>query len=64
MTIRTIDPEHNWFWRQGYRDGLAGRRGILPDEARRLYQRGDYFRGYDAGDEDRAAKAESESDEE
>jgi hypothetical protein len=51
--MRIIDPEHNWFWIEGYRDGLAGLRAIVPDEARHLFQRSDYFAGYDAGNEAR-----------
>jgi ribosome modulation factor len=51
--VRTIDPEHNWFWQQGYQDGLDGLRAIAPDETRRLFQRSDYFAGYEAGQEDR-----------
>lgn len=49
--MREIDPEHNWFWQQGYKDGLAGARRDPPDEARRLFERSDYSRGYDAGTE-------------
>ena len=60
--MRTIDPEHNWFWQQGYDDGLAGRRADPPDEASRSFQRSDYFAGYYAGDEDRAGKAECEEE--
>jgi hypothetical protein len=48
--MRTIDTEHNWFWKQGYLDGLFA---IAPDEARHLSQRSDYFAGYDAGSGDR-----------
>jgi hypothetical protein len=54
--MRTIDTEHNWFWKEGYYDGLAGQRPIVPDEARHSFQRSDYFAGYDAGQEDRDAK--------
>jgi hypothetical protein len=50
---RTIDPEHNWFWQQGYHDGLAGLRAIIPDETRHTFQRSEYFAGHDAGSEDR-----------
>lgn len=50
--MREIDTEHNWFWREGYKDGLAGERRIVPDEARHPFQRSDYFAGYDAGSED------------
>lgn len=28
--MRTIDPEHNWFWQQGYADGFEGLRAIAP----------------------------------
>ncbi len=60
--MRTIDAEHNWFWQQGYHDGLDGLRAIAPDETRHSFQRSDYFVGYDAGQEDRAAKDEMEID--
>lgn len=53
--MRTIDPEHNWFWQEGYRDGFAGERADAPDEARRLSEHSDYHAGYEAGTEDRAA---------
>ena len=56
--MRTIDPEHNWFWQEGYRDGFAGERADAPDEARRLSERSDYHAGYEAGAEDRAAAGE------
>ena len=56
--MRTIDTEHNWFWQQGYHDGLDGLRAIAPDETRYSFQRSDYFAGYDAGSEDRASRAE------
>ena len=56
--------EPNWFWQQGYRDGFAGRSASVPDKWHRLWDRNDYYAGYDAGDEERAAKAEAESDEE
>jgi ribosome modulation factor len=52
--MRTIDTEHNWFWQQGYQDGLNGRFRISPDEARYPHDRSDYFAGYEAGQEDRA----------
>lgn len=55
---RTIDPEHNWFWQQGYHDGLAGVRSIVPDETRYSFQATDYFAGYAAGQEARAAGEE------
>jgi len=58
--MRTIDTEHNWFWQQGYHEGLRGLRAIPPDEARYSFQRSDYFAGYDAGGEDRDAKREQE----
>jgi ribosome modulation factor len=57
--MRTIDTEHNWFWKEGYTDGLTGRRCIVPDETRHPFQRSDYFAGYEAGNEDRAASAEA-----
>jgi hypothetical protein len=53
IVTRTIDPEHNWFWEQGYDDGFNGLRAIAPDETRYSFQRIDYFAGYDAGQEDR-----------
>lgn len=43
----------NWFWQQGYHDGLDGLRAIAPDETRYSFQRSDYFAGYEAGSEDR-----------
>jgi hypothetical protein len=52
--MRTIDTEHNWFWQQGYHDGLDGLRAIAPDETRHAFQRSDYFVGYGAGQEDRS----------
>ena len=55
--MRTIDPEHNWFWQQGYADGFEGSRAIAPDETRHSFQRSDYRAGYDAGQEDREASA-------
>ncbi len=58
--MRTIDPEHNWFWLQGYADGLAGQRWDVPDEARTLYQRSDYYAGYGAGSEDREVEPDHE----
>ncbi len=57
--MRTIDTEHNWFWLQGYSDGFDGLRAITPDETRTLYQRSDYYAGYDAGEEDRDAKQDA-----
>jgi hypothetical protein len=54
--LRTIDPEHNWFWQQGYHDALDGFRAIAPDETRHSFQLSDYFAGYEAGNEDRAGK--------
>jgi hypothetical protein len=56
--MREIDPEHNWFWQLGYDDGVGGLRPILPDEANNSFQRSDYFAGYAAGKEDRAARNE------
>ncbi len=58
--MRTIDPEHNWFWQQGYADGLDGQRAIVPDEAKYSFQRSDYFAGHEAGREVRAAKSDHE----
>ncbi len=55
MTGRTIDPEQNWFFQEGYQDGRDGLRAIAPDEARYLFQRWDYHAGYAAGAEQRAA---------
>lgn len=52
MITRTIDPEHNWFWHEGYRDGFSGDRPIVPDETRHQFQRSDYFAGYEAGADD------------
>ena len=52
--MRTIDIEHNWFWQQGYHDGIDGLRATAPDEVRYSFQRSDYFAGYDAGQNDRA----------
>ncbi len=53
---REIDPEHNWFWQQGYDDALNIMcRAIPPDEARFLAQRSDYFSGYEAGRKERDA---------
>jgi hypothetical protein len=57
--MREIDREHNWFWQQGYHDGLDGQRAIAPDETRHSFQRSDYIAGFDAGSEDRAAKQDS-----
>ncbi len=57
--MRTIDPEHNWFWQQGYSDGFEGQRAIVPDEAKRSFQRSDYFAGHEAGEEDRDAKQQA-----
>ncbi len=53
MAPRTIDPEHNWFWQQGYHDGFDGLRALAPDETRASWQRSDYFDGYKAGCDDR-----------
>jgi hypothetical protein len=58
MSARTIDPEQNWFYQQGLRAGLDGLRKIAPDEARYSFQRSDYYAGYAAGAEQRAAIAE------
>ena len=58
--MRELDTEHNWFWQQGYHDGLDGLRAITPDETRHSFQRSDYFAGHDAGSEDRAAKQEAD----
>lgn len=63
-TTRTIDTEHNWFWQQGYRDGLDGERAIRPDETRHPFQATDYFAGYYAGREARAADEEEGSNHE
>lgn len=52
--MRTIDPATNWFWQQGYHDGIDGLRAVAPDETRFSFQRSDYFAGYAAGQEDRA----------
>jgi hypothetical protein len=56
-TARQIDTEHNWFWLQGYHDGMEGLRAIVPDETRFSFQRSDYFAGYEAGSEDRHASS-------
>ncbi len=61
--MRTVDPEHNWFWQQGYGDGFDGLRAIPPDETRHSFQRSDYFAGHDAGREDREAKQDADADE-
>jgi hypothetical protein len=53
--MRTIDHEHNWFWQEGFKDGLNGLEKVVPDETRSLTQRGDYFTGYEAGADDRHA---------
>jgi hypothetical protein len=60
--MRTIDPEHNWFYKEGYRDGLDDERAIAPIEARHPHQRSDYLAGYEAGREERAARAETETE--
>lgn len=52
--MRSIDHATNWFWQQGYYDGVDGRRAIVPDETRHSFQRSDYFAGYAAGQDDRA----------
>ncbi len=54
MAARTIDPEHNPFWQQGYQDGLEGLLAIAPDEVQCQCQRSDYYTGYRAGAEERA----------
>lgn len=54
--MRTIDPEHNWFWQEGHRDAMFGLRATVPDEARHSFQRSDYFAGYRAGEEDADAR--------
>jgi hypothetical protein len=54
--MRTIDTEHNWFWRQGYRAGLDGQWAMVPDEVRNMRQRSDYFAGHEAGQDDRLAR--------
>ena len=54
MAARQIDPELNWFFQQGRRDGLDGLRAIAPDEVRHSFQRSDYYAGYAAGAEERA----------
>lgn len=59
---RSIDPEHNWFWQQGYRDALDGLRAIAPDETRYSFQRSDYFAGYEAGSEDHGWLGEAKAD--
>ena len=51
-TMQRIGRETNSFWHQGYRDGLDGRKAEIPDEARNMSQRRDYFDGYDAGQGD------------
>ena len=61
MAAREIDPEQNWFFQQGYHDGLGGLRAIAPDEARSLCQRSVYYAGYVAGAEDRVAHGEVEA---
>ena len=63
VAMREIDPEHNWFWQQGYNDGIAGNLPIVPDETRHDFQRSDYFAGYRAAQDDYAARAEDQSDE-
>ncbi len=50
---RTIDPEHNWFWRAGYQDGIDGLLPVVPDETRHQFQRNDYFAGWHAGNDHR-----------
>jgi hypothetical protein len=61
--MRTIDTEHNWFWQQGYLDGVIGLpHAIPPDEARHSFQRSDYFAGYDAGSEDFEARTALEDE--
>jgi len=57
--MRTINTEYNWFWHQGYHDGIDGLRAIVPDETRYSFQRIDYFDGYEAGSEDRSATLEN-----
>jgi hypothetical protein len=63
MAARTIDPEQNWFFQQGFRDGLDGILAVAPDEVRCQCQRSDYYAGYRAGAEERAARGESETEE-
>ncbi len=53
MTGRTIDPEQNWFFQQGRRDGLDGLLAIAPDAVRCQCDRSDYYAGYAAGAEER-----------
>lgn len=49
----------NWFWAQGYKDGLEGRTPSPPDEAKHPWQRSDYFDGHDAGQEDLYSEEEN-----
>ncbi len=63
MAARTIDPEQNWFFQQGLHDGREGLLAIAPDEVRCQCQRSDYYTGYAAGAEDRAAGGEVETEE-
>ncbi len=58
MAERSIDHEHNPFWQQGYQDGLDEKLAIAPDEVRCTCQRSDYYAGYAAGAEDRAARGD------
>ena len=51
--MRTIDPEHNWYFLEGYTDAIMGTLPIPPDQARNQRDRSDYFAGYDAGVEER-----------
>ncbi len=63
MAGRTIDPEQNWFFQQGLKDGLEGQLRIPPDEARNLLQRSDYYAGHWAGTQERAARQQAETEE-
>ncbi len=62
MTAREIDPEQNWFFQQGFGDGVDGLLAIAPDEVRTSCQRSDYYAGYRAGADERAARREAETE--
>jgi hypothetical protein len=47
-----MSDDRSWFWNQGYDDAIGGALKLVPDEARTMSQRNDYFAGWEAGLED------------
>lgn len=53
---KPMPDDHSWFWHEGFKDAIAGRRRDAPDpigSLPRSWQLADYFEGYEAGEEER-----------